>query len=195
MPRNFGPYGASSGSQAPAAQLFKSKQTRHHFSPEDDERIVEAVGNQEYPNWSEIAQRVPGKTGRQCRERFQHYLSPNLVQAPWTVAEDELIRKLYGEYGPNWARIAMHFNGQRTNNNIKNRWNNHVAKNVPPRNPGEFPLPDLPRTEFAISPRPAQHGVTDRPPESLSDTGWSDPLGETPIEWFNEAAFADEWPL
>jgi hypothetical protein len=195
MPRSFGPYGAASGAQNPAAQLFKPKQTRHHFSPEDDERIVEAVGNQEYPNWNEVAQCVPGKTGRQCRERFQHYLRPNLVQTPWTAAEDELIRKFYGEYGPNWARIAMHFNGQRTNNNIKNRWNNHLARNMTSRDPEELPLPDLPRAEFAISPRPAIPEFHDRPPDSLSDTAWSDPIVETPIDWFAEVAFSDGWPL
>jgi hypothetical protein len=180
MPRNSGPYGPGIGTINGAVSIFKPKQTRQHFSAEDDERIVEAVGDQSYPNWSEIAQLVPGKTGRQCRERFQHYLKPSLVQTPWTPEEDELIAKLYAEHGPNWARIAMHFKGRRTNNNIKNRWNNHLSRHCVLRYPAGFPLPDLPLTIW-----PAKSGA---PPDSFSDTGWSETMSDL-------LAFPDDWPL
>lgn len=137
MPRTLGAFGPGRGPEAiramprglPVAlpqELQKPKQTRQRFTEEDDQLIVAEVGNNRFPNWSEIAAKIPGKTGRQCRERYQHYLSPNLSQDPWTPEEDDLIRKLYNEYGPNWAKIAESFDGKRSNNNIKNRWNNHL---------------------------------------------------------------------
>jgi hypothetical protein len=182
MPRNLGPYGAASGTQNPVAQLFKPKQTRQHFSPADDERIVDAVGDHPYPNWNEIAELVPGKTGRQCRERFQHYLSPNLMQAPWSPDEDDLVRRLYAECGPDWARIAQHFGGRRTNYNIKNRWNNHLSAgrgHAPPARP-----PDRPA-------RAPPHGACD----ALSDAAWTDAAADPHFDWFGDPGLPDEWPL
>lgn len=106
--------------------LAPPKQKRQKFTPEEDEIIVSLVGDNQFPNWNEIASHIKGKTGRQCRERFQHYLSPKISREPWTAQEDQLIIRLYNQYGPNWALIASHFNGKRTNNNIKNRYNNHI---------------------------------------------------------------------
>jgi hypothetical protein len=143
------------------AALFKPRQARQHFTPEDDEEIIQAVGDNKYPDWNAIATRVPGKTGRQCRERFQHYLSPTLTQARWTPAEDHLVETLFAEYGPDWARIAVHFAGTRTNNNIKNRWNNHLRPMVfaglpsPPKSP-TFPFDRIPiQVETEPAPLPA----------------------------------------
>ena len=38
------------------------------------------------------------------------------------------IISLYLKYGPNWALISRYFDKKRTNNSIKNRWNNHLKK-------------------------------------------------------------------
>jgi hypothetical protein len=197
MPRNFGPYGAATGAQHPVVQLFKPKQTRQHFTPADDERIIEAVGQQAYPNWSKIAELVPGKTGRQCRERFQHYLSRDLAQAPWSTDEDDLIRRLYSEYGPDWARIAQHFGGRRTNNNIKNRWNNHLT--CKRGRPSGLPVPDLQVKPQAVSQpgSPAQlPRRTDGVFDAFSDTGWPDVSADAPMDWFGDAGLPDaSWLL
>lgn len=107
----------SSGSQ---------KQKRQKFTSEEDDIIIGLVGDEKFPNWNEIATHIKGRTGRQCRERYQHYLSPNLSCEPWTLQEDRIVFKLYKMYGSKWALIAKHFNGRRTNNSIKNRWNNHI---------------------------------------------------------------------
>ncbi|OHT08689.1 hypothetical protein TRFO_04752 [Tritrichomonas foetus] len=127
MPRNFNQDVTSEIECDLPCDLFKKqKSTRQKFTPEEDELIARLVGDAKFPQWNEIARSIPGKTGRQCRERYQHYLSPNLSRHPWARWEDELIISLYRRYGPNWATIATHFNGRRTNNNIKNRWNNHL---------------------------------------------------------------------
>ena len=111
-------------------ELQKPKQTRQKFTPYEDQIIIDLVGDNKYPNWNEIAKHIRGKNGRQCRERYQQYLSPNINKEPWTQEEDNLIIRLYEIYGPSWARIAEFFNGTRTNNSIKNRWNNHLRQNA-----------------------------------------------------------------
>ncbi|KAK8871049.1 hypothetical protein M9Y10_008962 [Tritrichomonas musculus] len=107
-------------------ELQKHKQIRQKFTNEEDLLIIKLVGDNQYPNWNEIAKNIPSKSGRQCRERFQNYLSPNLSKEPWTKEEDELIISLYKEFGSSWSLIADYFGGKRTNNNIKNRWNTHL---------------------------------------------------------------------
>jgi hypothetical protein len=181
-------------------QLFKPKQTRQHFSAVDDKRIMDAVGDQAYPNWNQIAELVPGKTGRQCRERFQHYLRPSLVQEPWTPEEDELICALHTQYGSDWARIAQHFGGSRSNNNIKNRWNNHLAQHGRPRaaeSPRELPVPDvgLPAKRWAGASAPASPQTLEFAVASLSDTEWGDGAGHPGANWFGDAGLTDDWPL
>jgi hypothetical protein len=112
-------------------QRSKPRCTRQPFTRWEDELILQALGDNKAPNWNEVASLVPGRTSRQCRERFQHYLSPGLAQSAWTPAEDELIKKLYADHGPNWARIAERFGGTRTNNSIKNRWNSRLRQTGP----------------------------------------------------------------
>jgi hypothetical protein len=171
MPRNSGPYGTPAGDSG----LFKPRQTRQHFTPEDDEEILRAVGDNKYPDWNAVALHVPGKTGRQCRERFQHYLSPTLTQAPWTPAEDDLVKRLFGEYGPDWARIAGHFAGARSNNNIKNRWNNHLRPIIF----GGVPAPPMALT-FALD-RIRTQVEPETPPPDLSPVVEKQPLPSAPF--------------
>ena len=143
MPKTFG----VSGARWPSItlKLTKPKQKRQRFTEEEDNIIIEDVGDERYPNWNAIAEKIPGKTGRQCRERYQHYLSPKLSREPWTPEEDALIRKLHKQYGPNWAMIAASFGGKRTNNNVKNRWNNHLRwEQEPPPQLFNLPLITMP---------------------------------------------------
>ena len=153
MPRSFGPYGTPDGldsiqAPCPLPPLQpKTKKLRERFTESQDKLIVAEVGDQRFPNWNEIAAKIPGKSARQVRERYQHYLNPVISQEPYTPEEDELICRLYFEYGPNWAKMADVFQGRRTNNSIKNRWNNHLRGSVssPPtttasRRPHPLPL-------------------------------------------------------
>lgn len=107
------------------------RKTRQKFLPFEDELLIRLVGDEDFPNWKEISMSLYGRTPRQCRERYQHYLAPGISKDPWTKDEDELIISLYSKYGPNWALISRHFDKKRTNNSIKNRWNNHLKKNNP----------------------------------------------------------------
>jgi hypothetical protein len=45
------------------------------------------------------------RTKRQLRERWQNYLSPDLLPS-YTEVEDGLLVALYNQVGPQWAKIA-----------------------------------------------------------------------------------------
>lgn len=55
----------------------------------EEDAIVESMVKQNGPkNWSLIAQNLPGRIGKQCRERWHNHLNPNIKKERWTEEED-----------------------------------------------------------------------------------------------------------
>lgn len=71
--------------------------------------------------WPDVARLVPGRTGKQCRERYFNHLAPTVVSAQWTPVEDATVCRLYRRVGPGWASISRLLPG-RSDNNVKNRF-------------------------------------------------------------------------
>lgn len=105
--------------------FIKKKKKRSPFTPQEDHLLKSLVEKSKNINWTEIAACIPGRNSRQCRDRYQHYLDPNVKHGSWTQEEDALILKLYQENGPCWATMSQLLKG-RNNNSIKNRYNNHI---------------------------------------------------------------------
>lgn len=70
--------------------------------------------------WSQVAAQLPGRLGKQVRERWQNHLDPSLVKTPWTDAEDSLLYSLQALLGNRWSEIARAFAG-RSENSVKVR--------------------------------------------------------------------------
>lgn len=106
----------------------KSKEktkTKKMFTKEEDQKLINAVEqlqNKKGFCWTQVSEIVGGgRTSRQCRERYKHYLDPEIKNPKWTIEEDILLQKKYAEYGPKWTVIAKFFKS-RTDVNVKNRW-------------------------------------------------------------------------
>jgi hypothetical protein len=91
------------------------------WSVSEDKKLMEWVKKNGAMKWSICSEHIPGRSGKQCRERWYNNLNPNLVKGNWTPKEDYLIFKLYMEIGSKWSNIAEQFKG-RTENSIKNRF-------------------------------------------------------------------------
>lgn len=61
--------------------------TKGPWSPEDDARVAELVGQIGAKKWSCIAAQLPGRTGKQCRERWHNHLNPHISKVPWMEHE------------------------------------------------------------------------------------------------------------
>ena len=105
-----------------------TKTKKHAFTADEDEqlkKLVSLFGDRD--NWKVISENIPGRTQRQCRERYKTYLAPDINRSLWTKEEDEIIKKKYLQYGSRWTLIAMFLKG-RSSNSAKNRFNNHINK-------------------------------------------------------------------
>ena len=101
------------------------KNRRVRFTVEQDLLIKKYVANNINPDWAEIAKLIPGKTGKQCRERYNNFLSPTVNKEAWTPEDDLRLLHSFHYFGTSWASIAPFFPG-RTNNDIKNRYYGHL---------------------------------------------------------------------
>ena len=92
------------------------------FTPEEDNRLRALVQEIGMSNWTAIAEQMPGRNVRQCKERWINYLSPSLNTSPWTPDEDALLIAKQNELGSKWVQIARFFDN-RTDAMCKNRFN------------------------------------------------------------------------
>ena len=68
------------------------------WTKEEDQKIIDCI-TQNITKWSEIAERVEGRVGKQCRERWFNHLDPSLKKSSWTLREDEILVQGQARFG------------------------------------------------------------------------------------------------
>jgi hypothetical protein len=76
-------------------------------------------------NWVLIANKMPGKTPEEAKQRFTLKLDPRLKRSRFDREEDELILKLHEKFGNKWNEISKHF-PNRNSAMIKNRYYSYL---------------------------------------------------------------------
>ncbi|CAL5058921.1 unnamed protein product [Urochloa decumbens] len=102
---------------------------RGAWSQEENEILIEMVNAHSSKDWSSIAQAVRGRSRKQCRDRWKHYLDPAVNQSPWSGQEEIDLIRAHKIHGNKWCELAKLFPG-RTGKAIKNYWTGAMKKKV-----------------------------------------------------------------
>lgn len=93
---------------------------RKAFTVEEDQILRDCI--QKYGlDWEKITPHLPGRTLKQCHDRYSNYLRPSMKAKPWTPEEDQLLDDLFLALGKKWTKMTKKFPG-RSSIDIKSRW-------------------------------------------------------------------------
>jgi hypothetical protein len=129
------------------------------WSAEEDESLLRAVRKNGTSSWIRIAALVPGRTSKQCRERWLGQLSPSVIKSVWSTEEDSLLLAGHAIHGNKWTIIGQALPGRSTIS-VKNRWSWLMRHGIPQR---YHPRPLPPTTAVVRS-----DDVTERSPKASS---------------------------
>ncbi|WVQ72851.1 hypothetical protein IAR50_002412 [Cryptococcus sp. DSM 104548] len=108
-------------------QAAEPQTKRRPWTAREDALLIDSVnrlGSARGPGsaWSEISSIVGGtRTNKDCRKRWFHSLDPSLRKGRWSKQEDEALKRLYKEMGPQWKEIALLIPG-RKDDQCSKRW-------------------------------------------------------------------------
>jgi hypothetical protein len=86
-----------------------AKIRRIKFTEQEDSHLRALVSQFGVTNWNLIASQMPGRIARQCRDRWNHHVTPRHGSEQWTPDEDRLLIQRLQHCGPRWSDIAAVF--------------------------------------------------------------------------------------
>lgn len=116
------------------------------WKEEEDAKLSELVEKYGPKDWSTIASHIPGRIGKQCRERWFNHLSPEVRKTNWTPEEDKIIIEAHSKIGNKWTNISKLLDG-RPANAIKNHWNSTLLKRIQQDSSSDTPRRDRTRNK------------------------------------------------
>lgn len=68
------------------------------WTTEEDEKLKSGVQQIGTKNWTKVADFIPGKTNKQCRERYTNHLDPTIDKSALSKKEHQLLEELMPQY-------------------------------------------------------------------------------------------------
>ena len=134
---------------------------RKQWTQLEDDTVRALVHQHGTRAWTTVALSLPGRTGKQCRERWLYQLDLNINKSAWSLDEDRKLMQLHDEFGNKWTDIAKYLPGRSGNGAVRNHWNVTLRRGeniahmlVDGQLPMGFPegLPSLPGSEPSRNP-------------------------------------------
>lgn len=156
------------------------------WTPEEDRILLEQIEKTGPSNWNNIALSLPGRNGKQCRERWIGKLSPENTKSSWTTEEDIILLQCQRSMGNKWSKFGSFLPG-RSVITIKNRWNYLKRRDIPQQFSMILPNCEQPMSSpetRTLSP-PSVEPIAYQKEESFFNTTAAD------MTYFGDEPFAD----
>ena len=88
-----------------ATTYVQDGQKKRSWTKDEDERLLCMVGIYGAQRWAYISEMMPGRTGKQCHNRWRNSLNPEIRKGSWTEKEDNLLLSLVKERGTQWSQV------------------------------------------------------------------------------------------
>ncbi|CAK91710.1 unnamed protein product (macronuclear) [Paramecium tetraurelia] len=119
--------------------LLKLSLQQTPWTQEQDEQLIQLINQSKEDGmqnkWCKIANLLnkhfkdSPRTGKQCRERWNNHLNPEINRHPWNIKEDIELLELVKKKQKKWALISKILKPKRSENAVKNRYNCLLKKN------------------------------------------------------------------
>ncbi|CAM9253263.1 unnamed protein product, partial [Phaeothamnion confervicola] len=109
--------------------LVQDMAVKGPWAAEEDDLLRRLVDLHGSKKWSQIAQELPGRSGKQCRERWLNHLDTRVKKSLWSDEEDRVLCEAQYRLGNKWSEISKLLPG-RAENAVKNRFNSIVTKRI-----------------------------------------------------------------
>lgn len=100
---------------------------RKKFQPYEDYILTNIMRMNPSLSWPSVASFLPGRTARQCRDRWVNFLNPSIQKRAWTKEDDELLLSKFIEFGQKWSKILQFFPNT-SYSDLKNRFYTKILK-------------------------------------------------------------------
>lgn len=109
-------------------EIVKSGTLRPGAWSEEEDQILLGLIQRRYKKWGHIADTINRdyynnmkiRSGKQCKERWNNHLNPEINRSPWSIKEELILLKQHRKIGNKWSLIALKLNN-RTESSIKNK--------------------------------------------------------------------------
>jgi hypothetical protein len=141
------------GPQQLIGQLATGVRKRHHhWTSDEDARLLAAIKTHGTENWPVVATAVGGRTRSQCAQRWHRCLDTTIAKRNWSHEEEQrLIDAVRAFGGKAWTRVAA---ALKNRSDVQCRWRyNFLAKKA--ADAGTEVMPMSPLTTAQVEPEQA----------------------------------------
>jgi myb proto-oncogene protein len=102
---------------------LKPGSKKGQWTEAEDQILSDVILNSKedpFTRWRDLAQKLPGRSPKQIRERWVNHLNPNINHQPFTKEDDLTLWEAHCALGKRWVDIrAKYYNSTRSENQIK----------------------------------------------------------------------------